>query len=220
MIDIFTIRGYFLKMIGNIISFFARLINWYNDFYSLNEIYRLTINKSSINKYNYSKLYFNILYTCYNFPLLYPLYYIFYMLNPIISDIYVLNIKHNNYNYKLIVDNTYDNNIDMIFKFKDYILLNEIFDMKSINLKYSNDPLNTNSDIININQYVFNNTYQTLEYILIDINSEYNTLNYLIPIQIEITDLIDESINVKFKINDEIFKSNLSIICEQYILNN
>lgn len=220
MIDIFTIRGYFLKMIGNIISFFARLINWYNDFYSLNEIYRLTINKNSINKYNYSKLYFNILYTCYNFPLLYPLYYIFYMLNPIISDIYVLNIKHNNYNYKLIVDNTNDNNIDMIFKFKDYILLNEIFDMKSINLKYSNDPLNTNSDIININQYVFNNTYQTLEYILIDINSEYNTLNYLIPIQIEITDLIDESINVKFKINDEIFKSNLSIICEQYILNN
>ena len=142
------------------------------------------------------------------------------MINPILSSIYVLNVKYNDYNYKLIVDIRNNYNIDMIFKYKDYILTNEVFDMKCINLKCSIDPLNSNDKTVNINQYVFNNTYQTLKYIVMDINSDYNALNYLLPTKVEITDLIDDTTIIAFEVNNEIIDLNLSLICEQYILNN
>lgn len=237
MCDIYIIRVYLLKIcyliyefiddIINfsyikmyIISFAAHIIKWYNDFYTLNEIYRLDISNHTIKKHYYSTLYFNILYTCYNYYLLSPLYYLLYMINPILSSIYILNVKYNDYNYKLIVDNRNNYNIDMIFKYKDYILTNEVFDMKYINLKCSIDPFNSNDKTININQYVFNNTYQTLKYMLMDINSDNNALNYLLPIKVEITDLIDDSTIIAFKVNNELIDLNISSICEQYILNN
>ena len=53
-----------------------------------------------------------------------------------------------------------------------------------------------------------------------DINSDYNALNYLLPIKVEITDLIDDTTNIAFEVNNEIIDLNLSSICEQYILNN
>ena len=236
MCDIFIIRAYFLKMIYSICefidninfsdiklkiaSFIARIIKMYNEFYTLNEIYSFNINNNIIHKYNYSTLYFNILYTCYNFPILYPFYYLFFMINPIISNVYVLNVKHNNYNYKLIVDNRNNYNIDMIFKYRDYILTNELFDMKEINLICSNDPLNNDNKKININQYIFNNMYQTLNYILLDINSEFNTINYLLPIKVEITDLIDDTEKITLDVKNELIESNISTICEQLILSN
>ena len=237
MCDIFTIRTYIIKMcyliydfIDNIINlsnikmsviaFIAHIIKWYKEFYTLNEIYRLDISNNTINKHYFSTLYFNILYTCYNYPLLYPFYYILFIINPILSSIYVLNVKYNNRNYKLIVDNRNNYNLDMIFKYEDYILTNEVFDMKYINLKCNYNSLNSNNEIININQYVFNNIYQTLNYILIDINSDYNILNYLLPLNIEITDLIDDTVNISFEITNEIINLNISTICEQYILNN
>ena len=235
MIDIFIIRAYFLEMfyyiyefinifnLSNIksciISNIACLISWFKNFYTLNEIYSLNISNNSIYKRYYSTLYFNILYTCYNFPLLYPLYYILFMINPILSKIYVLNVKYNNYNYKLIVDNTVNFNIDMIFKYRDYILTNDIFDMKYVNLNCSNNPLNTNNHLTNLNSYVFNNKYQTLYYIMLDINSEFNIVNYLMPLNIEITDIIDETDKISVDINNNMINMNISILCEQSILN-
>jgi len=236
MIDIYTIRTCFLKMFYSIyefisdfnfyniktkiIAFIARIINWFNNFYTLNEIYSFDIKDNTINKSYYPKLYFNVLYTCYNFTILYPLYYILFMINPILSKIYILNVRYNNHNYKLIVDNKINDNIDMIFKYQDYILTKEIFDMKCIDLKCSNDPLNTNFKTFNINQYVFNNMYQTIKYIIMDINSDIIITNYVLPISVEITDLIDDTEKITFDINNQMLNLNVSTICEQYILSN
>ncbi len=180
-----------------ILNLIAQIINKYNTFFNVKEIYSLSkINSNKlIVKNTYSLFYFNLLYVIYYLNL-FKLFNLLYYFKPFKNELYVIVIKYNNFLYKLFINNEMNDSLYFILNYKNIFKLNDDLDMKILKCKcYTLDKPNEFFDI-NINNYYINNYYQSIQNILYDININHDIYNYILISQIYLYDiLLDEIVN-------------------------
>lgn len=194
-----------------IFHYLLKFNNFIKENNNINEVYYLSIKNNKIIKTNYSKFYFLLLSKLYQFYYLKFLFYIFYYLHPIKRYIYVIDTILNDTSYKIFIDYTKENNLDYLFNYQKYIFYNNKLDDKLINLVCSHIDKNDNLEF-NINKYCLSCKYQTLQYILFDININNELKNYIMPDNIKITDLIEMN-DIKYEFKDEDFLLDIVSEC-------
>lgn len=199
----------FLKIKLFILSIYINIINTYNNFFNVKEIYSLNNNNNKIIKSEYSLFYFRLLYLLYYLQF-YLLFNILYYFNQFKNELYVLVINKNNIPYKLFIDNKNNDSIYFILNYKSLFILNDDLDMKILKCKcFTSDETNKFFDI-NINNYYIKNYYQSLHNIFYDLNINKSKNNYIQLLQIDLYDIL---LNENIKSYDTVYLNyNISIV--------
>ena len=183
------------------LSIIAKIINNFNNYFNIKEIYSLQ-EKDKIIKTSYSLFYFRLLYLVYDINL-YFLFNILYYFNPFKNELYVLIINYDNNLYKMFIDNKQNDKIYFILNYKKIFKLNDNIDMKILKC---NCYLNNNNELIdiniNINNYFIENQYQTINNILLDLNINRIKTEYIKISQIIIYDILLDEIIKTYNIKE------------------
>lgn len=191
-------------MISYCYKLYLLMYYYYNSFISyltndVNNIYKIDLDKSNskLIKIKYPIWYYaflNILYKYLNINI----FYMFYMFYPF-NGLYIMNISLNDRKYNIIL-NGYNNiaSINKFFNYKKYC--SDKINKGSLTIKLSAVHGNDINEYDIINYYI-DNEYNTLQYIILDINANNNI--FYIPDNIVLFDILnDKYITRKLSIND------------------